>query len=424
MAAEPGGRPGALRRRLARALLGLTLTAAAVLGFGYWAVEGYVERESISILLSSELDRRLAEDAPSGTSQPGDAIRFFRASDGARLPSGLGALQPGSYDEIEIQQHPYRVLVRETAEGRVYLLHDIGPLATRERQLVILLIVGVAMIGAAAWVVSARLATIALAPLERLGRAIRSLDPARRDARLALEQDQDLRDIGVAFNDHLAALDRMTERELAFAAAVSHELRTHLAIVDNTVELVELKTPDAGAELRRIGRAARRARDDLEALLAMTRPQALAVAGFDLGTLLRLIADDVAAGEPAMPRIEWRIVEPAAVVSSANTVAIIFSNLLRNAVLAAGAAGRVRIDVDARGFAIADDGPGFPAGDWARLFEPWFEGRNGGSGLGLFIAHRLSARLGGQLHFAPAAPHGLVARLELPARAAAADETG
>ncbi len=414
--AELPGRPGALRRRLARLLLGLTLSAAAVLGCAYWAVESYVERQSLSHLLSDELDHRLAESAPATPGRPGDMVRFFRGADSVPLPEGLRALGPGAYDDIRVDGRSYRVLVRDVApHDRVYLLNDIGPLALRERQLLLLLILGVGVVGLMAWFVSARLASLALEPLERLGRAIRSLDPARRDARLALEQDQDLRGIGIVFNEHLAALERLTQRELAFAASVSHELRTHLAVIENTVELVSLKLPDASGELQRIERAARRARNDLDALLAMARHQPIELGDILLEPLLREVAAEVSAGVAMTTILRWETMDACPAFTSARTIAIVFSNLLRNALIAAGPAGTVTIAIDDTGFSVSDNGPGLPAGDWARLFEPWFEGRNGGSGLGLFIAHTLMIRLGGTLALAPAMQGGLVATVRLAA---------
>jgi two-component system, NtrC family, sensor histidine kinase PilS len=38
---------------------------------------------------------------------------------------------------------------------------------------------------------------------------------------------------------------------------------------------------------------------------------------------------------------------------------------------------------------VSDRGPGIEAGSTDRIFEPFFTGRNGGTGLGLFIAREL-----------------------------------
>ena len=66
---------------------------------------------------------------------------------------------------------------------------------------------------------------------------------------------------------------------------------------------------------------------------------------------------------------------------------------------------------------VRDDGVGMPAGDLARAFEPFFTTTfgQGGSGLGLFVAHSLaSGMLGGSLQLDSQPGEGTVARLELP----------
>jgi signal transduction histidine kinase len=66
---------------------------------------------------------------------------------------------------------------------------------------------------------------------------------------------------------------------------------------------------------------------------------------------------------------------------------------------------------------VRDDGAGMAAADLARAFEPFFTTSfgQGGSGLGLFVAHSLvSGMLGGSLELDSQPSEGTVARLELP----------
>jgi len=72
---------------------------------------------------------------------------------------------------------------------------------------------------------------------------------------------------------------------------------------------------------------------------------------------------------------------------------------------------------------VRDNGIGMPAADLARAFEPFFTTSfgQGGSGLGLFVAHSLtSGLLGGSLQLDSQPGQGSVARLELPLRIDAA----
>ncbi|MFG6414539.1 sensor histidine kinase [Roseateles sp. DC23W] len=72
---------------------------------------------------------------------------------------------------------------------------------------------------------------------------------------------------------------------------------------------------------------------------------------------------------------------------------------------------------------VRDDGVGMPATDVARAFEPFFSTSfgQGGSGLGLFVAHSFATGLlGGSLQLESEPGKGTVVRLELPLQANAA----
>jgi signal transduction histidine kinase len=68
--------------------------------------------------------------------------------------------------------------------------------------------------------------------------------------------------------------------------------------------------------------------------------------------------------------------------------------------------------------AVTDDGPGFPPGAAARVFERFFRGdpaRTGpGSGLGLAIVRELATAHGGTAHAENIAPHGARVSVVLP----------
>jgi signal transduction histidine kinase len=103
----------------------------------------------------------------------------------------------------------------------------------------------------------------------------------------------------------------------------------------------------------------------------------------------------------------------------------VLEQLLENACLHGlrdGRRGQIRVSArrsaDARlTLEVRDNGVGMPAADVARAFEPFFSTTfgQGGSGLGLFVAHSLvSGMLGGSLQLDSRPGEGTVARLELP----------
>lgn len=103
----------------------------------------------------------------------------------------------------------------------------------------------------------------------------------------------------------------------------------------------------------------------------------------------------------------------------------VLEQLLENACIHGfrdGRDGRIRVTAsrtdDARlTLEVRDNGVGMPAADVARAFEPFFTTTfgQGGSGLGLFVAHSLvSGMLGGSLQMQSWPGEGTLARLELP----------
>jgi signal transduction histidine kinase len=111
--------------------------------------------------------------------------------------------------------------------------------------------------------------------------------------------------------------------------------------------------------------------------------------------------------------------------SYADVLQQVLEQLLENACLhgfPAGRPGRIHVGARRDGAArlvleVADNGVGMPAADVARAFEPFFSTTfgQGGSGLGLFVAHSLvSGMLGGSLALESRPGEGTVARLELP----------
>ncbi len=103
----------------------------------------------------------------------------------------------------------------------------------------------------------------------------------------------------------------------------------------------------------------------------------------------------------------------------------VFLNLTRNAREALEAGGRggcVRVSAARDGETVAvdvrDDGPGLPSKALENLFQPFTGGaRKGGAGLGLAIAHELSALQGGGLELISTSTAGTVFRVRLPAAA-------
>jgi signal transduction histidine kinase len=235
----------------------------------------------------------------------------------------------------------------------------------------------------------------------------------------------------------VAALLVWRERQLAraredFVASVSHELRTPLAQIRAVAETLRLGRARSDAERERwlgvIDREARRLGDLVENVVLFSH---LERAGFRVHPekvdLSALVADVVASYEPFAEargaRLAAAVVPGAWVTADPHAVRQVLVNLLDNA-LKYGPAGQtvavaLAADAAAARLSVADEGPGIPAGDRARIWAPFTRlargNGQGGAGLGLAVVRTLVQQHGGDVRVEDAEPQGARFVVTLPA---------
>jgi signal transduction histidine kinase len=410
------GAPSALRRRLTWALTGLTLASAVLVGLALWSSDTFIEDAAVRDLMERELTSLVGVD-PSGTvaGSSHDTLRYYR---GENLPPELIGLGPGFHEEIEIGEHEFHVLVREVVPGDLaYLAYDISFVEHREFALGLTTALVLMVVGLGASALAARIADRTLRPLDALAAQVSNLDPERRGVRLKLDSpDSELSVFVDAMNTYMHELDALVERERSFAAAASHELRTPLAVIQGAAETLQLSA-DTPA-LARIRRAVGDARHELDALLALSRVRETPVhEALELVAFLKSVAEPYVASSGTKAQLRWDTPEAVPIEAPQGAVTVIFSNLLRNA-LRASRDGQVCVRVRGNCVEVIDDGPGIPDDELMHVFEPRFRGRDGGSGMGLYIARVLAQRLGWQVELRNRSDaRGACARLHLSSAA-------
>ncbi len=127
----------------------------------------------------------------------------------------------------------------------------------------------------------------------------------------------------------------------------------------------------------------------------------------DAGDLLRQVD---ALYRPTHRAIGWELELPSRtfeVCWDGDMVKRALINFVDNALGALQGTGRIRLALEEDGehlrLMVEDDGPGVPAADRERLFEPYFSTKRKGTGLGLAIARRIAEDHGGEAFFEPLA---------------------
>ncbi len=154
-------------------------------------------------------------------------------------------------------------------------------------------------------------------------------------------------------------------------------------------------------------------------VLDFARPIRFDLAPVDVNALCRESASAAMASGPG-PDIDVRL-DPAVRTISADheRLRIALVNMLVNARHATNGTGvpvtlSTRVDVDRVLVTIADRGVGISADDLARVFDPYFTTKRGGTGLGLPIAKNIVEGLGGTIGVSSIPGHGTEIRVELP----------
>lgn len=339
----------------------------------------------------------------------------------ARLPPDVRRLGPGLYDDIDPENLPYAVLVRNVQGHRMAALIDISAQRAEERRLALwvdtVVIVGMGFLVAATWWLAGRL----LRPVSRLVQSVQALDPSRRETRLSPGfRLREIQSLEQAFNGFLQRLDGFVLREREFIDTASHELRTPIAVIVGAAQVLEAEPlgVDGRRALGRILHTTESMQGTLAALLHLAREPSPSPepASLALETWLPELIDDY---RPLLENRPLTLVlgpiEPTSVHVAPAIATMIFGNMVRNAIEHTQG-GYLDIALRDGLFSIDSRGAPLDANAIARLYRSLAlaeTGRVRGSGLGLYLVRQLCERLGWTLAYAHNEAGELQVRLDL-----------
>ncbi|HTT43195.1 MAG TPA: ATP-binding protein [Steroidobacteraceae bacterium] len=250
-------------------------------------------------------------------------------------------------------------------------------------------------------------------PLSQLARAADSVGRDVRPAQLPERGARELREAARAFNTMQDRLRRYLDSRSRVLAAMSHDLKTPLTRLRLQVEALDGHPMQA-----RMGR-------ELDEMESMVHEALALFRGIDDGEPLTSV--DVRALLETI-RCECALLGAEVTVSGGaqplyakpQALKRCLTNLIANAIKFGGRAEVLLEDGPQLQVRVRDPGPGIPAAELERVFEPFYRlesSRNrdgGGSGLGLTIARDIAQAHGGTLVLQNMPGAGLEALLTLP----------
>lgn len=221
-------------------------------------------------------------------------------------------------------------------------------------------------------------------------------------------------------NERWTAIGRM-------AASIVHDIRTPLAAMRGTAELLErrLTEPEHKAKLNAIiGEVDRLSRLSSEMLEFSTKAQPLQAT---TGSLTQLVREFLAAVEPRLAqeqiRLETRLGFGGRLALDRQKIARLLHNVVGNALEAMSPGGTLTVESMARDtravLAISDTGCGMDPETAARVFEPFFShGKAHGTGLGMAVVRQIAEQHGATISIESAPGEGTRVEFRFPLPAA------
>lgn len=249
------------------------------------------------------------------------------------------------------------------------------------------------------------------------------------EASLALTRSSALEE-----REHAAVAAKNEQLRANLLRSISHDLRTPLTAIAGNADVLL-----SDAAVLTEGQRAKLAADirsdatwltsTVENLLAITK---LENGGMSLNATVELMDDII---EEALRHVDPAVSEHVLTVESSPDVALVsvdarlmvqvVVNLVNNAVAHTPAGSRIAIRAWVEGArvrcSVADDGPGIPEADRARIFESFYTVNHGladghrSVGLGLSLCSSIMAAHGGAIGVSAVEPHGCCFELDLPA---------
>jgi two-component system OmpR family sensor kinase len=254
---------------------------------------------------------------------------------------------------------------------------------------------------------------------------------------------EELQPLALALENALARLQRSFEQQRRFTSDAAHELKTDVAIIKSSLQLLSMRK----RTVEEYDRGLALSLDDftrlemaVHTMLTLARlEQPPELQGTDTRRRvcsLRDVVEEAVYQSRALAELKYvditvKIEADLQVPIDKRDALLLCSNVLINALEHSPARSSVAVDVITEGeqvrLTVRDEGEGIQHEDRPYLFEPFYRGdpsrsrKSGGTGLGLSICKAICERAGGSIQISNAATAGALVTITLPAHPVALD---
>lgn len=255
-------------------------------------------------------------------------------------------------------------------------------------------------------------------PIRLFARGVHAVAEGDLDQEISIRSSEELAELSDAFNHMTGKLRelRQLEEELRrkdrlaalgeLSAGVAHEIRNPLGIIRSSAQVLGKSTAgnEKAEELTSfIVEEVDRLNRIVSNFLDFARPRKLSLERVKIEDI---VERSLHLAEPSLSESHTRVVrdyEDDLPLTKADPELLsqAFLNLIMNAVESMPDGGKLGIRLSARGSGVevyfADTGAGIPDEIMGKIFNPFFSTRDGGSGLGLSIVHKIIESHGGTI---------------------------
>jgi signal transduction histidine kinase len=419
MTASPGGSP-LFRKIMASILLASVLFLSLLTIVVYYSNE-ILEDELLAKQTGFELQniKLLLAENPETTLPRSASLNIYLASRSASqpIPQHLADLPEGVHHDIKLGDKAYHVQVAAIDNDHVFIEYDITEIERSEELLSNILLTAWIVLIVVLYFIARILSRHLSRPIAQLSDKLSSINPDQRGIRLSDQfADDEVGRIAQAFDSYTEKMDSYVEKQMAFAAMASHELRSPLTIVRTSADLIASRQDDpvVNAHLEKIQRASANMANMIHALLAVTRDQPMENE-YEAIALRPLVEEIIGSMRSEINAkrvsVENHLDGAVCVTADKTLITVVLINLIRNGVKHSENSS-IRIAMQDSQLSITDDGQGIDSNDLQHIFDFAYRGQNSqGFGVGLYISKLVCAYQSWSLELLPNPDGGIIARV-------------